>query len=102
MQPVAANVDQLTGRRKPSRVSGFADRLEDQASEHEKCDKQRKPNQQFQHVGSQDMRHAVCQDFHYMKPLPRFADRLLWTLNTCPFPVLYVSSRRKPRNCVAS
>lgn len=54
MQPVAAKVDQLTGRRKPSRVSSFANRLEDLASEHERCDKQRKPNQQFQHVGSQE------------------------------------------------
>jgi hypothetical protein len=70
VQPVAANVDQLTGRRKPSRVSGTAHHLEDQASEHEKRDKHREPNQQFQDVGSQDMRHAVCQDFHYMRASP--------------------------------
>jgi hypothetical protein len=70
VQPVTANVDQLTGRRKPSRVSGTANHLEDQASKHEKRDKHRKPNQQFQNVGSQDMRHAVCQDFHYMRASP--------------------------------
>jgi hypothetical protein len=70
MQPVAANVDQLTGRWKPSRVSGTSNHLEDQASEREKRDEHRKPNQQFQDVGFQDMPDAVCQDFHYMSASP--------------------------------
>jgi hypothetical protein len=52
---MTANVDRLTGRRKPSRVSRTANRLEDQASEHEKGDKHRKPSKQVQDVRSQDM-----------------------------------------------
>jgi hypothetical protein len=71
VQTVAANVDQLTGRRKPSRVCGSANHLEDQASEYEKRDKHRKHNQLIQDVGSQDMRHAVCRDFHYMRASPK-------------------------------
>jgi hypothetical protein len=52
---MAADVDQSTGRWKPSCVSRSANRLEDQASKHEKRDKHRKPNQQIQNARPQDM-----------------------------------------------
>jgi hypothetical protein len=47
MQLVAANVDHLTRRQKPSRVPGRADLLQNQPSEHNKCDEHRRPDQQF-------------------------------------------------------
>ena len=64
---MAADVDQLTGGREPSRVSRTANRLEDQASEHEKRNKHREPNKQFLDVGSRDMCNTLCQHFHCMR-----------------------------------
>ena len=63
VQPMAADVDQSSGRRKPSRVPRTANRLEDQAGEHEKRDEHRKSNKQVQNVRSQDncnSPHSLC------------------------------------------
>jgi len=52
---MATDVDQSSGRWKPSCISRSANRLDDQASEHEKRDKRRKPNQQIQNARFQDI-----------------------------------------------
>jgi len=66
---MVADVDQSTGKRKPSRASRTANRLEDQASKHEKRDKHRKSNKQFRDVGSRDMCNTLCQHFHCMRAI---------------------------------